>query len=198
MDGGRHGPVALAQDLLDLRIEIGLDLQVGIAPILFQHDLHAVEIAERLVHVGLIDLDIAEMDGRVALDHPIAGGLAHDLSIDHGILRHIDHKIALDRGGTGEAAAFRQRAHFAVALFLRTDRGNVIVGRGDAMLGEMAFLDLDLTTTAGSAATADTLDIDAELARGIKYRRADGETTAFTGRHEEDEGINFSHEQCIS
>ena len=46
------------------------------------------------------------------------------------------------------------------------------------MLGEIAFLHLDLAASASGAAAAHALDIDAELARGIKHRRSNGEPPA--------------------
>ncbi len=110
--GGTH-------DLLDLRDEVRGDQQVLPAPVLLQHDLEPVEIAERLVHVGLVDLDIAELDGGVALDDAVGGRLAHDLRIDDGVLRHVDDEVAVDGGRAGEAAAVGQAAHALVALFLR-------------------------------------------------------------------------------
>jgi hypothetical protein len=63
-------------------------------PSRFQRGLQPVEIAERLVHVGLFDLDIAELDCGIALDDAV-GRLAHDLRIDDDVLRHVDDEIAL-------------------------------------------------------------------------------------------------------
>ena len=118
VDGGGDAPVALAQDALHLRDQVRRDQQVLPAPILFQHRLQAVEIAERLVHVGLVDLDIAELDRRIALDDAVGRGLAHDLRVDDRILRHVDDEVAEDLGGAGEAAAFGQAAHAVVAVLL--------------------------------------------------------------------------------
>ena len=141
------------------------------------------------MHVGFVDLDIAEMDRRVALDDAVGSCLAHDLGIDDGILGHVDDEVALDGGRTGEAAAFGQAADAVVALFLGADGGDVVVGRGDAVFGELAFLDLDLAAPAGGAAAADALDIDAERAGRLEHRSADGEMATLAGGHEEDEGI---------
>ena len=57
------------------------------------------------------------------------------------------------------------------------------------MLGEIAFLHLDLAAPAGGAAAADALDIDAERARGVEDRRADGKAAALARRHEENQRI---------
>ena len=68
------------------------------------------------------------------------------------------------------------------------------------MLGEIAFLHLDLAAPAGGAAAAHALDIDAELARGVEHRRADRKAPALAGRHEQDERIadfGMSWLQCF-
>ncbi len=122
VDRRRHAPFALAQDALHLRDEILRDEQVVPAPILVQHRLEAVEIAERLVHVGFVDLDIAELDGGVALDDAVDGRLAHHLGIDHRVLRHVDDEVALDGGRAGQAPVLRQPAHAVVALLLGAAR----------------------------------------------------------------------------
>ena len=189
VDRGGDAPIALAQDRLHLRDEMRGDQQVLPAPVFFEHRLQPVEIAERLVHVGLVDLDIAELDGGVALDDAVGRRLAHDLRVDHRVLRHVDDEVAEDQRRAGEAAPFGQAAHALVALFLRALRRDVVVGGDDLVLGEIAFLHLDLAAPAGGAPAAHALDIDAERARGIEHRRADGKAAALARRHEQDERV---------
>lgn len=110
VDGGGDAPIALAQDRLDLRQEMLGDEQIFPAPFGLQPDLEPVEIAERLVHVGLVDLDITELDGGVALDDALDRRFAHDLGVDLDVLGHVDDEIALDGGRAGEPAAGRQLA----------------------------------------------------------------------------------------
>ncbi|EIM77805.1 hypothetical protein A33O_01877 [Nitratireductor aquibiodomus RA22] len=57
------------------------------------------------------------------------------------------------------------------------------------MFGEMAFLHLDLASSAGGASPAHALHVNAKLPRGIEYGRAPGETPPLAGRHEENERI---------
>ena len=64
VDRRRDGPVALAQDALDERQQVEVDVEGAVAPVLHQHGLQAVHVAERLVHVGLVDLDVAHVDAR--------------------------------------------------------------------------------------------------------------------------------------
>ena len=189
MDGRGDAPAALAQNALHLRQQVLRDQQVLPAPVLFQHHLQPVEIAERLVHVGLVDLDIAELDGRVALDDAVGRGLADGLRVDDRVLRHVDDEVALDRRRTGQAAAFHEVAHSGVALFLGAQGRDVVVRGDDLVLGEIAFLHLDLAAAAGGAPAAHALDIDAELARRVEHGCADGKAPALARGHEQDERI---------
>ena len=63
-----------------------------------------VGVAERLLHVGLVHLDVAELDDRIALDDARLGALPDDLPVDLHVLRHVDDEVALDGGRAGEAA----------------------------------------------------------------------------------------------
>ena len=79
------------------------------APFLREHAKHPVGVAERLVHVRLVDLDVAELGDRIALDQPRLGALPDDLPVDLHVLRHVDDEVALDggvsrRGGAGSPA----------------------------------------------------------------------------------------------
>ena len=99
MDRGSDGPLAFAQNLLDAGQEVGVDEKIFEAPILRERRFEAIEVAERLVHVGFLDLDIAHLDRGVALDDAGIGILAHALSVDRDILRYVDDKVAEDRRG---------------------------------------------------------------------------------------------------
>ena len=189
VDRGGGGPVALAQYALHLRHEVEIEFEVLEAPVLHQGDLEPVEVAERLVHVGLFDLDVAHADRRIAGDDPGVGILADGLGVDDRVLRHVDDEVAEDLRRAGEAAPFRQAAHALVAFFLGPLGRDVVVRGNDLVLGEVAFLHLDLAAPAGGAAAAHAFDIDAELARSVEHGRADGEAPALAGRHEQDEGI---------
>jgi hypothetical protein len=57
------------------------------------------------------------------------------------------------------------------------------------VLGELAFLHLDLAAAAGGTTAAHAFHIDAELARGVEDRRALGEPPALAGRHEKHQRI---------
>ena len=98
VNGGGDLPVASAQDLLNCSEQIGVDRQVLEAPIRLDCGQQPIQIAERLVHVRLFNLDITHVNRRIALDHAAIGILAHDLRIDHGVLRDVDDQIAQDPG----------------------------------------------------------------------------------------------------
>ena len=57
------------------------------------------------------------------------------------------------------------------------------------MLGELAFLHLDLAPSADAAPTADALYVDAQRARRIEHRRAERKPPPPARGHEEDKGI---------
>ena len=59
----------------------------------------------------------------------------------------------------------------------------------NAMFGEMALLDLDLTATADSAATTDTFDIDPQRPCCVEDWRSLWETASFPRRHEQNQGL---------
>ena len=175
MHGGRHLPFALAQDLLHLRQKVEVDPEPLEAPVPGERAQQPVGVAERLLHVRLVDLDVAELRDRIALDDARLGALPDDLPVDLHVLRHVDDEVALDRGGAGEAALGRQArraSRRSAPRCRRRARGGR--ARGDAVLGELAFLHLDLAAPADAAPAADALDIDAERARRVEHRRADG------------------------
>ena len=172
-----------------MRQQIKIRLQALVTPVFFQRCYQPVHVAERLVHVRLFDLDIAQMHRRMALDDAVADGFADHLRVDDRVLRHVDDEVALNGGRAGKAAVRRDLAHFGVAQLFGAALGNMVVGRDDLVLGEIAFLHLDLTAPARRPPAADAFDINAKLPRGVEHRRAGGEAAAFAGGHEEDEGV---------
>ncbi len=189
VDCGGDLPVALAQDLLHLAVEIGVDGDVLEAPVGLDSLQQPVEIAERLVHVRLFDLDIAHLDCRVALDDAAIGILAHDLRIDHGVLRDIDDQVAEDFCRAGQPAAGLQVTLFGIAGFVAAEGRDVLVGRGDAVLGKDALLNLDLAAATYATPAADAFDMHAQLPRGFKHRRVGGKAAALARWHEQDEVV---------
>ena len=68
------------------------------------------------------------------------------------------------------------------------------------MLGELAFLHLDLAAPAGAAPAADAFDIDAERARRIEHRRADRKAPALPEGMKRTSGIfavMFGHVELV-
>ena len=190
MDGGGHLPLALAQDFLHLREQIEVDPEPFEAPFLGEHAKQPVGVAERLVHVRLVDLDVAELGDRIALDQPRLGALPDDLPVDLHVLRHVDDEVALDGGVAGEAALVLQfPADAHVARFRFGEGRQVILRGGDAVLGELAFLHLDLAAPADAAPAAHALDVDAKRPRRIEHRRAERKPPPPPGGHEEDERV---------
>jgi hypothetical protein len=189
MNRGGDLPVTLAQNLLHLAIKIGVNREALEAPVGLNGHQEPVKVAERLVHVGLFDLDIAHVNGRIALDDATVGILADHLRVDDGILRDVDDQVAEDLGRAGQPAAGLEIAFLGVAHLVAAEGRDVLVGRGDAMLGEDTFLHIDLAAPADAAAAADTLDMHAQLPRGIEHRRVCRETAALARGHEQDEMV---------
>ena len=69
--------------------------EVGEAPLLLQRLLQALQVAGRVVHVGLGDLDVVQLHDRIDLDRAHLGALAHHLLVDLAVLRHVDDEVAL-------------------------------------------------------------------------------------------------------
>ena len=77
----------------------------------------AAEIARRVVHVGLGDLDIVEGHDRIEGDRPAVGGLPHDLAMDLALGGNVDDDIAAELRLAAEApAGFQRAADVGVAL----------------------------------------------------------------------------------
>src|ERR1700722_15174666 len=61
------------------------------------------------------------------------------------------------------------------------------------MLGELALCDQHLAAAAKSAAPANGIDVDAEAARRLEYRRADGKIPALARGRKDDERVSGRH-----
>ena len=61
-----------------------------------QRPLEALEVAARLVHVGLGDLDVVQPGRGIELDRAGLGALADDLLVDLALRRHVDDDVALE------------------------------------------------------------------------------------------------------
>ena len=80
------------------------------APLLGERLLQAAEVARRLVHVRLADLDVMQAHHRIDFDRMLFGALAHDLAMDLALGRHVDDEIAADLRLAAEPPSRRQRA----------------------------------------------------------------------------------------
>ncbi len=166
------------------------DEQVLEAPILLQHDFQPVEIAERLVHVGLVDLDIAAswtagLRGmtRSTADFRMTCALT---TVSCGTSMTRSPSIVAEQDRRRFSASPRNAV---VAILLRAARRDMRIGGHDLVLAKLPSCTLDLASPARGATTADALDIDAERARGVEHRRPFRKAPALAGWHEQDEGI---------
>ena len=160
-------PLTRAQRLLQASERREIGARFGETPLLAQSLLQAAEIARRLVHVRLGDLDIVEAHDRVDLDRMSLGALAHHLPVDLAFRRHVDDEIAANPGLAAEPPAGRKRpALRGIAALDLSPRRHMIGARMNCVLGEIALGDGDLTAAANASPAADRIEIHAELARG--------------------------------
>ena len=78
----------------------------------------AAEIARRIGHVGLCDLDIMQAHHRVDLHRPGLGALAHHLPVKLRFRRHVDEEIAAKARLAAQPLAAREGAPHALIAFL--------------------------------------------------------------------------------
>jgi hypothetical protein len=189
MDNGRHIEVRFAQDPLDAWQQ-GDIAQGPLQPVSRHQSCNQpVGIAERLVHIGFVDLDGIEPQRWVCLDCARLRALAYDLALDRHVDRHIDDDVALDPGLARQPAICRQGTFRGVAHLDLVDRGQVLDPALDAVLGKMPDRGQHLAASADAAATTHALDKYAQRAGRFEDRRADGKTSAPAARHEQDERV---------
>src|SRR6185312_13238218 len=165
--------------------EIGIRL--GEAPLLAQRLLQPAEIARRLVHVGLGDLDVMEAHDRIDFDRMALGALAHDLPMDLALGRHVDDQIAANFCLAAEPPAGRKGAAlFGVAALDGSPWADMTGARMDRVLGEIALHDIDLAAAADAPPAADRIEINAKLARRREEACPLGEFAALAGGREDD------------
>ena len=189
IDRDRDLPLAVAQRRLQPLHGAQVADHAGQRPLLGQRRDQALQIARRLVHVGLGDLDVVEPGGRIHDDLARLGAFAHDLLVDLALGGHVDHHVALDPGLAAEPAALDQAAFRIVALLDLVPRAQRVLAHRDAVLGELAEGRGDLAFRADAAPAADRVEIDAEGARGGQDRGAGGKPAPLARRGEDHQGV---------
>ena len=192
VDRHRRRPFAVPERALQALQDVQVGGEGVQAPLLAERIRQALEIAARIVHVGLRDLDIVQPDRGIDGVVPGLGALAHDLFMDLALGRHVDDDIALDQCRAAQPAAVRQAAAGGVAGLLLPRRTQMAGRALDPELGEVTGAGLHLAAAAEAAAPAHGIEIDADGARRVEHRCAGGEPPALAGRREDDEG-RFGH-----
>ena len=87
----------------------------------------AFEVPARVVHVGLLDLDVVGMDHGLDVDVDRLVLFAHHLAVDLAGLGHVDGAVALHQGLAAQAVILGQRLpSLAETYFYVTDRRQVL------------------------------------------------------------------------
>ena len=185
----RHGhfPLALAQYGLQFAQHRKIAGEPAELPFLLERVHQAPQVAGWILHVRLLHLDVVQADDRVQLDLARIGILAHDLAMDLAAGRNVHDHVALHERRAGKTVTGRQPPPVRISLLDFADGGNACCAGAHAVLGEFALGDHDLAASADSTPAADRIDVDAERARGLQEWRADRESPAPAGRHEDDE-----------
>ena len=189
VDRHRRRPFAGAERALQALQNVQVGGEVAQTPLLAERVGEALEIAARIVHVGLRDLDVVQPDRGIDGVVPGLGALAHDLLVDLALGRHVDDDIAPDEGRAAQPAVVRQAAAGGVAGLLLARRAQMAGRALDPELGEVAGAGLHLAAPAEAAAPAHGIEIDADGARRVEDRCAGGEPPALAGRREDDERV---------
>ena len=96
MHGDRDRPFALAQRRLERMQQRHVAVQVLELPFAIERDAQALQVAGRVVHVRLGDLDVVQADDGIERDLALIGRLADHLAMHLAAGWHINDEIAED------------------------------------------------------------------------------------------------------
>ena len=112
------------------------------------------------MHIGFADRDIAKPYNRVHRNVPAISLLADKLVVDLAFRRNINHRIRTKPRLTGQAASGRKAALVGIAGFHSGHSIDTVSPCGNAMFGEMANPDINLTAATHRPATTDRVNIN--------------------------------------
>ena len=183
-------PVAFAQDRLHLLQDVQIGVHVFQLPLFRQGAAQPFQIARGVVHVGFLNDNIEQFSRRVQDDIAHLGAFAHHLFVHLAGFGHVDHHVALNRRLTAQTAAIDHATLGFVAFFDAVPGAEGVGGHAHAVFGKFAVAGADLAFGADAAATADAVEVHAQLARSREDRGALGKAPAFARRGKDDEGIS--------
>ena len=123
--GDRHLPAALAQRGLQLLQHADVAGEAGQPPLEVERILQPAQVAGRIVHVGLLHLDVVQAHDRIELDVVRFGGFAHHLPVHLAVGRHVDDEVAQHERRARQPASGRHRLVAAVFLLDGAERRQV-------------------------------------------------------------------------
>src|SRR6185437_296344 len=178
-----------AQCRLQTLQHVQVAAEAGQFPFALQGFLETLQVARRIVHVGLAHLDVMQARHRIEGYGPCLGLLADDLPVYLAGRRHVHHQVTLNARLTGEPVAGRQRPAAGGALLGRARCREVFRPGDDAVLGELALHDQYFTASADGAATAYGVDVYSQRARGLQEWGTEREAPALARRGEDDQRV---------
>lgn len=185
VNGNSGRPTALTQSRLqgsqDGKVHTG-NLQI---PLIGKSPTHPLVIGQRIVHVGLLDLDIMQADNRIDFDGSVVGFLANDLAVQLAFGRDINHNVIEKLRLARQPPSGAEATFLPVSGFCWTALRDMIRSAGHVVLGEDAIADLDLASAADRTPAANTVDVDTKRPRALQNWCADRELSAFSRWHED-------------
>ena len=138
------------------------------------------------MHIRFADRDIAEPYNRVHRNAPAISLLADKLVMDLAFGRHINHRILPKPRLTGQAASGPKAALVGIAGFHSGHSIDTVNPCGNAVFGESANPNINLTTATHRSAATDRVNIYPQLPRRGQYRRSPRHPPLATGWREND------------
>ncbi len=121
---------------------------------------------------------------RIDFNAPDLSAFAHNLLVDLAVGGDVDHQIALNRAGTAQSTIGLHSAFASIAFLHRIHGGDIFRLTFYLKLGKVPDRGGDLAAPTDTTATADRIQIDAQMSRGLKDGGANRKITAAARRGE--------------
>jgi len=195
---GNRDLATLREDRLDLPHDGEGSDELFESPVVSEGVPQHVELTAGRVEVLGADGGVVQANDGVDLDVLDVEPLAHDLPMHLALGRDVDDDVVENLGVATQPVRLGPQRPASPVLggLARSGRAHTRLARGDAVLGELADLGDHLATAADAAATADRVQVHAELAGGVEHVRA-ALDLALAPRRGEDDACRVGHRRPI-